>query len=199
MGRYVAVGVVSRIDIFRKNNFNLEKNKEKILTDLGKYLDLSKYDMESYKNCLSFYLKKEHFNNNIHDLIKEMAPIIKSDALLYNCGEDIEIETADFNKQNVPIIIKRYEKGNKEGEFYCECKEDSENEEIAYEFPEYWIFNDEDLSDELEVKFAYICLWRDWDKFGSEDETNLLKILNTLRYPYFKNELSKNILFYISG
>lgn len=202
MGRFLALGVVSSIGIYKKGGFSIKEKKDEIINNLSKYLDMSKYNYDEYENALILRIKPEHFNNNIHSLIKTLYPLIKCKDLLYNSNyEDVDILSEEFNSTNAPLNIKQYEETEEhmhdKGDFYCEwneCKED-----IAMEYPKYWVFESRELIENFNINFAYINLWHDWNKIDSEDETNLIEILNTLRYPYYDNELSKNILFYIAG
>lgn len=202
MGRFIAFGVPSTINVVTKGKeYDIKKVKEKIISDLSNFLDLSKYNCTEYDNGFVFKIKPKHFQDNVHELLKEIYPLIRCDNFLYGTKfQDINIMSDAFNKKDVPLIIKQFEKdeyGHRKGDFYKEWSK--VEEDLPMEWPEFWIFKERELKRNVSIQMLYINLWRDWDKIFNEDDTNLICIMNTLLQGHFKSPLSKNCLFYISG
>lgn len=203
MGRYVAFGVASTINVLTKkeNKYDIYKNKDKILGSLNNFLDLSKYNCKEYENGFVYKIKPKYFQDNIHELLKEIHPLMNCEDLFYDTKyQDIDISSDKFNKEDVPLIIKQYKKsesGHREEGFYNDW--DDMEEDLPMEWPEFWLFKEEELHENVRIQMLYICLWRDYDKIFSEDETKLICIMNTLLQGHFKSVLAKNCLFYISG
>jgi hypothetical protein len=42
-------------------------------------------------------------------------------------------------------------------------------------------------------------LWMDANKFDGEDESPMLKVLNSMKSSYYKNPLSKSLIYFIAG
>lgn len=81
MGRNLALGVATTIWISKKknywtNDFDLFKNEEKIKEELKNLIDISAYNFKKEEDKFVLTMKPEYFNNNIHDLIKELYPVI---------------------------------------------------------------------------------------------------------------------------
>lgn len=201
MATCLALGVVSSISIYKKKNSDIKLNKEQIMKSLNQYLDISKYKLMEYSNGYKLKIEPKYFKENIHELIQELYPLIRCNAIIEKHGEEYyNFINNDFNYQSFPLTLKQFTKdeyGHHKGDFYRSW--DKVEEEMAFEFPQYWVFEDWDLKENLNVRFGYIPLWWDYEKIMSEDETKLLKILNTMVHSYYKSSLSKNILYYISG
>ena len=72
MGRYIASGLVTVISILENENANEVKNKEEVLKDIGKRVDLNLYDVKEYTNGYELYLKTGIVNKNLKGFIKEL-------------------------------------------------------------------------------------------------------------------------------
>lgn len=72
MGRYIASGLVTVISILENENADEIKNKEEVLKDIGKRVDLNLYDVKEYTNGYELYLKTGIVNKNLKDFIKEL-------------------------------------------------------------------------------------------------------------------------------
>lgn len=205
MGRYLALGVASSVMLRRKKNywgdksdFDFQKNETKVKKGLSTLLDITKYSIAVDQEGMDLEMKPECFSSTIHDLIKELYPLIDCRSAL----ELNEIEfNENFNQENYPLTIKKSEKSDAyhtKGYFYLESNDFSEWPD-GFCVPEVWLFDDEELVKNIHVTMAYILLWADFSKFSSKDETELLKIMNRMSRKYFHSSLSKNMFFFIFG
>lgn len=203
MGRYLALGLVTKIQIERgKDNWGLysedikiSKEKDKILKDMNNIIDTSKYKIKYKKEEDSIYLELkdiDFFNENIHNLIKELYPLI-------DCRYRIDPEKGNvsydktFTKEKYPFNL--IEKDNK---FYEELTKSYE--EYAYwQVPETFLFKNEKYKNGLKCDICYIPIWIDWNKVGCESEHYILKLLNTMSRKYIESSLIRIMLFYIYG
>lgn len=72
MGRYIASGLATVISILENENADEVKNKEEVLKDIGKRVDLNLYDVKEYTNGYELYLKTGIVNQNLKGFIKEL-------------------------------------------------------------------------------------------------------------------------------
>lgn len=72
MGRYIASGLATVISILENENADEVKNKEEVLKDIGKRVDLNLYDVKEYTNGYELYLKTGIVNKNLKGFIKEL-------------------------------------------------------------------------------------------------------------------------------
>ncbi len=72
MGRYIASGQATVISILENENADEVKNKEEVLKDIGKRVDLNLYDVKEYTNGYELYLKTGIVNKNLKGFIKEL-------------------------------------------------------------------------------------------------------------------------------
>lgn len=72
MGRYIASGLATLISILENENADEVKNKEEVLKDIGKRVDLNLYDVKEYTNGYELYLKTGIVNQNLKGFIKEL-------------------------------------------------------------------------------------------------------------------------------
>lgn len=211
MGRYLANGIAATISIYSKTEME-ECDIKPIKEKLSKYINLDLYDMKKYNDGLSFKLKLDVFNNNIHKTIKEISDLTScEDYLLYNLFEnynEIDIYSDDFCQEKYPIELKRYVKTSErnfyldDGDYYIGTEDDPRIRTI-YNFygEQYWLPKSESLKGRYKIQVGFILLWSDYDKYDGEDETKMLKILNTMKKSYYSscNELTQNITYFVSG
>lgn len=204
MGRYLAVGIVTSIVMKKKNGwessekFNVFENKDDILKDLNNMIDTSKYECIYENDYIALQLKPEHFNDNIHELIKELYPMINCEScILSNCEKKVKILSNEFNKKDFPLTISN-KKINEENIIYC-IQSDYGEKLNYFASPEYYLFENQDYKKNIEMDLYFINLWQDFNKYDGEDETKMLEIINKMSRFYYKNPLSKNMLFYILG
>ena len=208
MGRYLALGVATTIDVYKKKraplDFSITQNKDKIKKQLEKFLDLEKYDCCENDDCFTFRIKTDIFNDNVHDLIKELYPMIDCYYDLcgddYYCGNDDEKDKIrkNFNAENYPLTLTICGEGYRKGRF-CSSWNDGCEDGSFPAAPEYWLFEDKEFRNNIDVNISYITIWFDCNKFDSEDETPLLEIMNNMSRKYYKSPLSRTMFFYISG
>lgn len=204
MGRNLALGVATTIWISKKKNywtsdFDLFKNEEKIKEELKNLIDISAYDFNREEDKFVLTMKPEYFSNNIHDLIKELYPVIDCRICMINKSSTknkIELDE-DFNSKNYPIELKVHEDGPDEGDLYCDW---FQGEDYSFgETSEWWLFKSKELRQNIHIDKSHILIWLDINKIDYEDETKMLEIMNKMARTYLKSKLSKNSFFYISG
>lgn len=225
MGRYVNCGIVTKIEVWTKTDF--QKNKKAIMKRLGHVFDLNYYDSikEEYNNYTCLYLNEEKFNKEFKELLEEMANI---DIFRYSLLESIDPveETAKFDeKKNKDILldylkndfnlelkrqeeIKEYD-GEKETDYkYSMEGPNSFGDETPGYFENYYYgtgmaddasFNDNlKDSDDIKIKIRFIPLYFDINKIESENIYPTLSLLNQFSRGYLKSNLKKTILFVIN-
>lgn len=185
MGRYIALGIPTKIEITKSYdnwgniaNIDLIKDKDNIIKDLNTLLDTSKFEIEYSEDSIVLSFNNDDYNNNIHDLYRELYPMITCD---YVKESDIVL-SEEFNQENYPFKM-----------------EDRFKEKAYFQSPSYYLFSEDNYKRNLDVNIRYVQVWYDCNKFSSEDETMMLRLLNVMSRKYYKSELSKNMLFYISG
>lgn len=203
MGRMLAVGVPVKI-CFYKNNSKGEIKKYKIMQkEVSKYIDLSLYDTERKENSVTLKLKKEVFDKNINDTLIDFYNKFDFIPDMYFDGYHADLELLKQKKYHLELVYNDDE--YKEGVInYTISKDDVY--ELEHQFPqEYWLIYDSKVNDswgyEYELYIKYSPVWMDIDKIDSEDESNLLRILNKMKITTFKdcNELTKTLMFFILG
>lgn len=212
MGRYIANGILTTVSIRRRNdplcaNKDLLEMKDEILSSLSEMLDLNMYDIEANSKYIILELKKEIFNDNIHDLLKKLDKITHCNALLNNVYDDDERKinlNDDFSKEKQVIELRTMEKDDcfvEEGETYLYCN--NEIHELDYAFLPYYQYS---LSRKPKVNYyidmqpGFVLLYYEYDKYDCEDDYTIPYLLNHFSRDYIKdNPLYKSLLFYISG
>ena len=215
MGRYLAAGIPVKIEVFKKDRkqLNTEEQKE-IREQLERFYNLKNYketmeEKEGNRYFLTYKMNKKFFNDNIHEAIKEIEDIHDCDSLLEYLFNNPSIPYEDFNQKNYPIKLSEVTKKDKPldkntiGEM-CIRREDGDywRNEIYFYSEGIWLFDNYNLKRKYSISMSYILLYLEIDKFDSESESGLLKILNKLRVGYFKdsdNELVKTLTYLIYG
>ncbi len=204
MGRYLAVGIATSIVMKKKDGwessekFNVLENKDDMLKDLNNMIDVSKYECIYGNDYIVLQLKTEHFNDNIHELIKELYPMVNCEnCILSNCEKKVKILSNKFNKKDFPLTISN-KKRNAENIIYC-VQSDYEEKLNYFTSPEYYLFENYEYKKNVKIDLYFINLWQDFDKYDGEDETKMLEIINKMSRLYYKSSLSKNMLFYMLG
>jgi hypothetical protein len=209
MGRYLANGIPTTISVVLERGYEVEKNDlTEIKKDLSKYVDLSMYELVKYDNGYEFELKKEVFNKHIHELIKELEPLTSCRSyFMFNLLDkyDINVLSDEFNKDNYKIELSKYgdnpeyEKENyiRENAYYIRCQKGHISEASSYPY-QFWALSSE-IRKKYYVDMSFIMLWMDYNKYNGEDETPMLKVLNSMKSSYYKNPLSKSLIYFIAG
>lgn len=201
MGRYLAASIPTQLFIKKKSerfaNLDLVKDKEKILNQINKYIDLSFYDIEGNEEQIHLKLIEEKANKYLKELLEEINPILDLDYYLQYCLFDRE-DNAKLQYDN--IIIKKDIKPNDidyymtAGKHKCEIEEDWACTDGAP-----WLFDLEDEFKLIGVRMFSIHIWLDFPKYFGENENKMLLLLNKFSKNYFKSELSKVMIFNIFG
>ena len=211
MGRYIANGILTEISIKRRKDYwNIGKDlsdiKDDVVSSLSEILDLDMYDIEMTNSYINLSLKKELFNDNIHDLVKKTNKITLCNSLLYELyGDDynkIDLDKTEFSKENIIIELRTMRKDHyhiEKGETYLYCKKEIE---LDYPFMPYylWCLTKNEINSDLEVQTSFVKLYSQYDKYEGEDECPMLYLLNHFSRNYIKdNPLYKSLFFYITG
>lgn len=201
MGRYLAASIPTQLFIKKKSerfaNLDLVKDKEKILNQINKYIDLSFYDIEGNEEQIHLKLIEEKANKYLKELLEEINPILDLDYYLQYCLFDRE-DNAKLQYDN--IVIKKDIKPNDidyymtAGKHKCEIEEDWACTDGAP-----WLFDLEDEFKLIGVRMFSIHIWLDFPKYFGENENKMLLLLNKFSKNYFKSELSKVMIFNIFG
>ena len=201
MGRYLAASIPTQLFIKKKSerfaNLDLVKDKEKILNQINKYIDLSFYDIEGNEEQIHLKLIEEKANKYLKELLEEINPILDLDYYLQYCLFDRE-DNAKLQYDN--IVIKKDIKPNDidyymtAGKHKCEIEEDWACTDGAP-----WLFDLEDEFKLIGVRMFSIHIWLDFPKYYGENENKMLLLLNKFSKNYFKSELSKVMIFNIFG
>ena len=104
MGRSIGCGIVSDITIINKNNID----KERILKQLNRHIDVSKYKIIEKDNVIHLSIKTIYVNNNINELLKELGKYvgINSSYELYDSDKKIynyKLEEMSNSIMNITI------------------------------------------------------------------------------------------------
>ena len=203
MGRFLACGVLTRIKIIKGGSnpdYKISKEKENIIKQLNKYVDISNYEIEEYENGFELDLKKEIFNENIYALFEELDTVIDcTKKYLYDTRESelcLELKKYDDNYK----YESDYEKEHNYGDFQVKTKDDQYRlDQVYYPSVDWLLYGNRTMIRNLIVRIDIVNLWRDEDKILTEDDYSLLHIMNTIKTKYFNTPLSKNLIIYISG
>lgn len=207
MGRYLANGIPTKICVFlRKNQVMMKNDLKEIQEDLSKYVDLSMYEATEYADAFVFELKKEVFNQNIHELIKEIDSLTPCDSYLF-CNlfynQNINVLNDDFDKINIELCKYgdnlKFEDENrlKENDYYIKSEDSYITEVNSFPY-QFWVL-DKEVKTRYYVNMYFMMLWSDCDKYCGEDETQMLSILNNMKSSYYKSTLSKSLIYFIQG
>jgi len=212
MGRNLACGIATKIQLYKKGGFENESKKSGLLEELKKSIDLDFYDIEEYEDGYVLNLKKEAFDNNIHDLIKEISPYISGDHLLWSYfdkklkekGLDYtKFDFSNFNKKDYPLELVRYPE-DYEDKCYAGLtvlKSDEAQYEDSWAFESFTRILLRGYEDYRNVRTGVklVDVWMNIDKELSEDPTMNLYYLNLFSRAFFKSRFSKCLVFYILG
>ena len=197
MGRYLACGIPVGISVYGILKID-ESDIVTIKKNISKYVNLDLYDERKYDDGFYYRIKPNIFDNNIHNTIKEIYPILNCQTFLeYLFGSsDINIKSKAFCKGNYPINLKR-EKNGSLGE-HVESKR-NRIDTINYMDGSKWMFKDERLTFCYELEIDYVLLWKDKNEYNLKDNGQILNVLNDMKCSYYKsgNELSKNLMYFV--
>jgi len=210
MGRCLQNGILVKMTIWdKKYSFiNIKKDKDKMLNSISNLLDLSLYDITEYDDAICLELKKEIFNDNIHSLFKEMNSLTECENIinmLYGEKNEINVEDDSFNKENNKIELKNMKLDEdddsyhhiEDGELYVEG--DNENIKLTRPFMSYqYCLNIKGgMDNDFNSSVYFFPIWGDfWSKYGGEDESYIIYLLNYYSRGHYKNILSKCLFYF---
>lgn len=205
MGRNLSCNLLTTMEIRKRSGFGAQdidylKEKDGILRDMSRVIDVSKYDVSVFEDGILLNLKLDFINENIYDLVYELykSPIgnyvLDTVADIYKYDENF---TLNKFKELFKIQANIVEYGSDEI-YRLFVNDDYDSEDRLYD-PLYWAFNDSKYSRFLRIDASAITLWIDCGKIVTENEYILLCLLNKMKLKYFKTPLSKCISFEIIG
>lgn len=197
MGRYLSCAVATSMVLEKKNDKPFEKEElNKLKQSVGKIFNLDLYNVKEEENLISLEIKKDMFNENIHDLCRELN---KSFFLLNFTLYGDEYWSEDKPNEEWPISLIKTEDGKK---YMLELGENANNNYESEDLS--WFGFSPLLRREIPNWRDYsfyiegIKLFFDIDKVDFEDQTEILCLLNWFKKDYFKNKLSGSIVFHIT-
>lgn len=196
MGRYLSCAIAISMEIIKKDNkpFDVEElNNTK--RALKRIFNFDLYNIKEDKNLIRLELKKDIFDSNIHDLCIELKnSLYQSNFLLY------ENDYLNKPKENWPITLIKTQDDKK---YMVKLTENSSSSNTVCR-DLYWFGFSPLLRRDIKNWRDYIFniegihLFLNINKISSEDETELICLLNWFKKDYFKNKLSDSIIFYIT-
>ena len=204
MGRYLSCAIATSIKVGKKDNKPFEKGElDKLKYSIKRLFDYDLYNVEENEDFISLEIKKDVFDNNIHELcVEQNNSLYQSSFLLY------EDDYLNKPKEEWPITL-------------IETKDDEEekkynNEKYMVKLSENSYDNDPVCRDLSWFGFSPLLRrdikeWSDYffdiegidlflniSKVSSEDETELICLLNWFKRDYFKNKLNGSLIFRIT-
>ena len=198
MGRYLSCAVATSMVVEKRNDKPFEKEElNKLKQSVGKIFDLDLYIVKEEENLISLEIKKNVFNENIHDLCRELN---KSFFLLTFLLYDNEYLDEDKPDEEWPISIKEIPNRNK---YMLELGENANSNDVKSKDLSWHGFSPL-FRREIPNWRAYsfdikgIMLFLDINKVDFEDQTEIVCLLNWFKKDYFKTKLSGSIVFHIT-
>lgn len=197
MGRNVSAGILTNIEIVKKNNhyssanFDLKKEINNVLKEINKMVDITAYDIKEDEDGFILKLKQEYLKENFYDLFTEMTKINNEYGRFYNCLNSEE--KFPIEKEKIDISI------DEENEYQLHYGEEKSSNFYIF-YPLFWILSAKSkLYDDVSISGSILPIWVDIDKIDGEDETSILWIMNMMKNKFFKSKLSKCLIFEIIG
>ena len=198
MGRYLSCSIATSMVVEKRNDKPFEKEElNKLKQSIGRIFDLDLYNIKEEENLISLEIKKNVFNENIHDLCRELN---KSFFLLHFMIYDNEYLNKDRHDEKWPISLIQTENGNK---YMLVLGENANSNDIKSEDLSWYGFSPllrREFSNWRDYNFDIqgIMLFLDINKVDFEDQTEIVCLLNWFKKGYFKNKLSGSIVFHIT-
>lgn len=185
MGSYLAIGIVDRIYIEKKEKFKKEEEKQQLFQEVSKTIDLSNYEGEEDvdEKTWLFTLKEELLEEHLNELIEETSEMIKQ-----------ENTWKSFDKKSYLNHLIKVNTG---------ITEEAENTN-HYLWDDFWpdreyskaFLNKENKNlQDITIYPRCIILWINFNE-GIEEEKNLLFYLNYFVHDHYENPLGKCVMFY---
>lgn len=188
MGRYLAIGIVEKIYIEKKEKFKTDAEKQQLFRQISKTIDLSYYEGEEdiEEKSWLFTLKEEVWKEYLEDFTKETFEHIKK------CKK--ENSWKSFDQEKFLTYLEKNNMPNKE----------IKNKLSDYLWDDFWpereyttAFLKKNEARDIKIYPSFIILWIDFNSKLKEEET-LLSYLNLFAHKNDKNPLGKCSLFYIT-
>ncbi len=208
MGTYLANGIAIRITITGE----IKNKKEEILNQLKNFIDIDSYTIYEESHYIILDIDREFFNENIHNCLKEISSMLGTDFFEFYNNKDNSISNQiifdkTFNKKNYPIKLEKYQTLNNKSKllekFYIKMNPcNLIHNQVKHYSPfngNYWITLGNNNLENVRIKITLVANWIDFVKYYGEDPTWNLYILNTMKMTYYKNPLSKNLIYFILG
>ncbi len=208
MGRYLMCAVVSRIKIRKKykDEFDIIKNKEKIDKEVNNLVDFTKYECDVNEEVITYKIKKDFFEENVHEMIKHLSETLISFKYNFERNEEVKIDSEDFNQEKFPIIIGERKK------LFPEVHNDSDayvakslknnsllfNAEYTPIISKNYFVEERNIREEIDASVTLTYVWVGIDKISIEDEFPLLWTLNHYFQKDTSNPLSRVMIFTIT-
>ena len=198
MGRYLSCAVATSMIIEKRNDKPFEKEElNKLKQSVGKIFDLDLYNVMEEENLISLKIKKDVFDENIHDLCRELN---NSFFLLHFMPYDDEYLDEDKPDEEWPISITEIKDSNKH---IVELGENANSNDFKSKDLSWYGFSPllrREFSNWRDYNFDIqgIMLFLDINKVDFEDQTEIVCLLNWFKKDYFKTKLSGNIVFHIT-
>lgn len=191
MSKTLRIGIITTI-IVKKNNlwqtkkFEIKQIKEKILHVVECIVEPHFYNYYEYEDGCLLRLKKEYFDKNIIDLIEELDTLVPTKRFInYQINQTI-IDKEEFYQQGFDLNLNEF----KDNEWHDKRYYTSWNQEKR------GYCNLVNIITEVSIYPSLICLWNSDIELEDESINRLLSIFNTMKSKYFKNPLSKSLIFY---
>lgn len=205
MGRNLTGSLISSFVVRSKGRiqnvtYDVKKNKEEVLKELSKMINLDFFKMKEIDDGFYFEVKEEVINKYFVDYMKELNTIDENaiSKFLYRFNyKSNKIDSVDGKIKIVNVVepdkrehtelqIEGYDKG---------IREDSNPI-----FPDQAYFlNKLDGYHEIKMKVYYFAIIFDFDKYDGEDEWYMCNLLNKLVRLGMKNPLKDITFFCVSG
>ncbi len=190
MGRFFSYGIATRVTVTRKNE-NEKVEKDKILKQLGNYIDVDTYNVTENDNEMVLSIKEDFVNDNINKFLQEIMPLGQSYCSM------LEEKVDDNTKTSYELYVDEEGKTDENHVLKVGTDELYERAEALW-FDNNWVFNENYFIHEYSVFIELITLWIDACKVDGEDVSELLRITNSLKANYFENPLGKDLIFFIT-
>ena len=198
MGRYLSCAVATSMVVTKRNDKPFEKEElDKLKQSMKRIFDFDLYNVKEADNLLFLDIRKDVFNENIHELCRELN---KSFFLLHFMPYDDEYLEEDRSDEEWPISIKEISDSNK---YILELGENANSNDFKSEDLSWCGFSPllrREIPNWRDYSFDIqgIMLFLDINKVDFEDQTEIVCLLNWFKKDYFKNKLSGSIVFHIT-
>lgn len=207
MGRNFTNGIPARISVYSNHDQVNTEDIEIIKKHLSRYFNFDTYNMEEYEDKFVFTLKNDSFYNNIYECIREITKLTRF--FQWNFFNETSNLSDEYKGKNFSKVFRDHSELLTPENYSLNIEYDNgvfklDGRKYDYSFvdEQYWLYWDCDLLGyygKYRIDLDIIDLGFDANKYVGEDESYLLYVVNNLKNANYKNELSKNNIFYIMG